>query len=269
MEKSRKLKHKKRIYLYAKIVFFVFSLVVAIWAKSDINWDNLSSIYIDCERVKDILFNVSIGVFSSMLLVFFIDDKANKLKKQEDDMLKELLTTQRTEILKQYINRYFETFYYVVTPASERMTTKSDFFDSSDFSFQQMRDLYQPSMLFGWQSAIDAFFDAELALKHQIIRYLQTAESNSEITCILNNFVNESNNYISRAFVQTEIHELALDEKDVISYISGEIANGIPEDLYKRMKNGLEVNNLLYPFVQLREMMLSEKKYLLELSKII
>lgn len=65
---------KKRDFFILKILITVVSFIVLVVAKSNIDWSNLQNTYIDFSLVKEIVYDLAVGVFSAMILVWFIDE---------------------------------------------------------------------------------------------------------------------------------------------------------------------------------------------------
>lgn len=60
---------RKKLFLVGKIVLTVISLIGVIIFKSDIDCTNLSNISFDSAIAKEIVYDISIGIFSAMVLV--------------------------------------------------------------------------------------------------------------------------------------------------------------------------------------------------------
>ena len=70
---------KKRGFFILKILITVVSFVIVVIAKSNIDWSNLQNNYVDLSLVKEIVYDLAVGVFSAMILVWFIDEISNHI----------------------------------------------------------------------------------------------------------------------------------------------------------------------------------------------
>lgn len=61
----------------------VISFIVVIIAKSNIDWSNLQNNYIDYSLVKEMVYDLAVGVFSAMILVWFIDEISNHIQERQ------------------------------------------------------------------------------------------------------------------------------------------------------------------------------------------
>jgi hypothetical protein len=58
-----------------KLVITAISIVGIFFTRSNINWQNILSNRIDFVILKDIVYDLSIGVFSAMVLIWIIDER--------------------------------------------------------------------------------------------------------------------------------------------------------------------------------------------------
>ena len=65
---------KKSKFFWLKIAITIISFGGAVLFKSTIDWTNIQNNYIDLSLLKEIAYDLSIGVFSAMILVWFIDE---------------------------------------------------------------------------------------------------------------------------------------------------------------------------------------------------
>lgn len=157
-----------------KIVLTVFSFLLAIVTKSNIDWINLKNNYIDLLLVKEIIYNLSIGVFSAMILIWFIDEIGNHIQERQSKN-KELNIIKRFDkVLQCYIEQYTTRFYCVVTPMGER-----DFRDITmpeHFTLSDMRDLHKSSLLITDKisgASVEAFLQIELELRKEFVSLVE------------------------------------------------------------------------------------------------
>lgn len=74
---------KKRGFFILKILITVVSFVIVVIAKSNIDWSNLQNNYVDLSLVKEIVYDLAVGVFSAMILVWFIDEISNHIQERQ------------------------------------------------------------------------------------------------------------------------------------------------------------------------------------------
>lgn len=60
---------KKKGFTRLKIGITIVSLIVAIITKSDIDWSNLLNNCFELSLAKELIYDLSVGVFSAMILV--------------------------------------------------------------------------------------------------------------------------------------------------------------------------------------------------------
>ena len=260
------MKKERFLFLVFKIVTTCASFAIAILAKSNINWNDLSANYVDLCRVKEIIYDFSIGIFSSMFLVWFIDGISENLQKKELEREQSIVLKEQNKTLQEHIERYLNLYYYVVTPSQEWKTSNHTI--PSRIPFQRMCDLHKPSVELGMRSPIEAFLEVEQTLKSLFSYYLLSGSINPSTSAFLVNFITESNKLESRATILAVENQLA-DNKSIIDFISEQLVNGTVDEVYKKSKIGQEKNNLLYPYVQLRETMEKERHLLLQYQEAI
>ena len=74
---------KKRGFFILKILITVVSFVIVVIAKSNIDWSNLQNNYVDLSLAKEIVYDLAVGVFSAMILVWFIDEISNHIQERQ------------------------------------------------------------------------------------------------------------------------------------------------------------------------------------------
>lgn len=260
------LNRKKQIFRVFKIVVTCTSLVFAILVKSDINWNDLSANYLDMFRVKEILYDLSIGIFSSMLLVLCVDGISENLEKEELEREKRIVLKEQNRILQDHIERYFKYYYYVITPRKERKESIDSI--PSSISLQDMQDLHRPVAELGMKSPVEVFLEAEQTLKSLFSYYLLNGSINPTVSTYLTDYINESSKLECRAAILA-VEKQFEDSEYIIEFISKQLAQRTAEEVYEKSKLGQEKSNILYPYVQLREMMEKERELLLQYQKAI
>lgn len=267
---------KRKTFLTFKIAITGISLVAAIIFKSNINELMLENIYIDKLFVKDFLYDLSIGVFSAMVLVWFIDEIENHLSIAEAQDAEKETIIQFNKVLQQYIDRYALLFYCVVTPQAERQSIgtgnqaqlRLGGIKAQEIRLANMRDLHKPMFDSEYgiaTSPISAFLEIEQELRQQIISTVQNHSFvfYQDIEQALLNFILISlkgdcrraiqyapNAYVGRERLTEFIHHCL--ESDGDKY----------ED--RLQHNRENKNNQMYPYVMLKNMMQDEHKCLID-----
>lgn len=73
---------QKKHFFIIKILLTVISFIFVIIAKSNIDWNNFQNNYVDPVLVKEIVYDLSVGIFSAMVLIWFIDEINNHLQER-------------------------------------------------------------------------------------------------------------------------------------------------------------------------------------------
>lgn len=136
---------RKEKFFWWKVIITVISFIAVILSKSTIDWSNLSNNYIDSALCKEIAYDLSVGVFSAMILVWFIDEINEHIqeKKNRAKEIDEIIRSNR--LLQLYIERYKVFFYCVITPMKERDFKNMKF--PTDFKLKDMRELHKQTLL--------------------------------------------------------------------------------------------------------------------------
>lgn len=254
------LDKKRSIFFCFKVLFTVVSLLVAIVAKSGINWPDFFANYIDTEVIEEILYDLSMGIFSSMVLLWFIDEISQILERSAQKQEHQLLQKEYTNVLLQYINEYVKLFNFVVTPVSERSATYKNLPD--EIILRNMRDMYKITMDLGMQSPIEAFLEAEQTLKNVFTLYLKTPILSEPIRKNLEDFIRVSNALQCRTVILNAKNQMVGSEP-LTEFIAKRLVDGVAEEVCEKIKLGEERSNLLYPYVLLRDMMQKERELII------
>ena len=105
---------KNQIQLLKRWVTIISFLCMIIF-KSDIDFVNLANNYISISLTKEILYDVSVGTFSAMVLVWLIDE-VNARNEEKEDKRRRLVIYRK---LKPLLNEYYE-FYLKLYIATRR-----------------------------------------------------------------------------------------------------------------------------------------------------
>lgn len=248
-----------------KIVITVASFLGIILCKSNIDWSNLANNYIDINRVKEILYDLCIGIFSALVLVWIVDDINNsiqekKLKESEREAIK-----RAHRVIQLYIDKY-EVFYYcVTTPISNR--SFSDITMEENFNLSDMKDMYKTSLLntesFS-SSSIESFLEAELELREKINYTVSSInfEYYSDIVSLLIKFIECSIRLESRSVILGN-KNMTLEGKPYIEQIEDDFVT-YGDKYYSDFIDGKGRNShSLNPYIYLAEMMKEERRLLM------
>lgn len=160
---------KKEKFFWWKIIITAISFIAVILSKSTIDWSNLSNNYIDSALCREIAYDLSVGIFSAMVLVWFVDEINEHIQDKANEKTEVEKIKRADRILQQYIERYQIFFYCVVTPIEQRDFENVEM--PSEFCFKDMRELYLTTMLISegiFDSSIQCFVRAETQLREEI-----------------------------------------------------------------------------------------------------
>lgn len=249
---------RNKFFLIGKIALTVMSLVGVIIFSFNIN--NTSTTYVN------VLYDISVGLFSAMILVWFIDEISKHIQDRQS-RYKELIAIKRFDsVLQRYIEQYITMYYCVATPLQERNFDNVKMPES--FTLKDMRDLHQTSLLVkeGFSNdSVDSFLQIELELRKELISltekndfeyYPRFAELFLDyIQCSLRNDcragISSNMNLIRNNQTQLkEIHDLLENHG---------------EDYYNRALNEEDFPaTLIHPYMYLYEMMKMQRKILID-----
>lgn len=102
---------KKKGFTRLKIGITIVSLIVAIITKSDIDWSNLLNNCFELSLAKELIYDLSVGVFSAMILVWFIDEIGNRIQERQSQEKEKATIRRFDKVLQQYIEQYITMFY--------------------------------------------------------------------------------------------------------------------------------------------------------------
>ena len=153
---------KKKKFFWWKIILTVLSFIFIVLTKSNIDWTDLSNNHLDFHLVKEILYDLCVGIFSAMILICFIDEINEHIQdtKNKNKEIKEFKRAHR--LLRLYIERYKLFFYCIVTPIDNRDSKEVTF--PLEFKFKDMKDLYKTTLLISegsFDTSLECFVKAE------------------------------------------------------------------------------------------------------------
>lgn len=265
------MSRKKKFFLW-KIGITVISFILVILVKSNIDWNNLSNNYIDLELCREIAYDLSVGVFSAMILVWFIDE-INEHIQEKTNKNAELEKIKRADrILQQYIERYQLFFYCVVTPIEQRNFECIEM--PSDFCLKDMRELYLTTLLISegiFDSSIQCFVRAETQLREEIELTLRDIDFTyfPQIRECLLEFVevslkyNQKEAWLSAKNAKGGDKTLADTAKDMLETVA--------DQRYEEIKLGKKeyAHNLVHTYIALYEMLKEERIAILKYNETI
>lgn len=248
---------RKEKFFWWKVIITVMSFVAVILSKSTIYWSNLSNNYIDLAICKEITYDLSVGIFSAMILVWFIDEINEHIqeKKNKAKEFDEIIRSNR--LLQLYIERYKVFFYCVITPMKQRDFKNIKF--PTDFKLKDMRELHKQTLLVGegtFDSSIESFLDAESELKSEIESIIRSINFNyfPATREYLIQFVEGSLKYNQKnAILEAKNITMGDKRKDVvIEYYLENYADDFYQDIQLGKNHG---GNIMHPYIYLYEML--------------
>lgn len=257
---------RKRLFLVSKIVLTAISLVGIIVFKSNIDWSNLLNNIVDVTLVREIAYDISIGVFSAMILVWFIDEIGNHIKEQQSRK-KEITQIKRfNKVLQRYIEQYTTMFYCVSTPLSNRKFDEVTMSDS--FTLKDMRDLHHTSLLVKegiTNSAVDSFLDVELGLRNEFASLVQKFDFDfyPQFADIFLEYIQASIKNDCRAGVTANTN-LMRTNKDYFKEIHDLLESKGEEYYTKALSEEGMPATIIHPYMYLYEMMKLQRKLILQ-----
>ena len=260
---------RKKWFFILKLGITAISFLLVILAKSEIDWTNLSNNYINPVYVKEIIYDLAIGIFSAMILVWFIDEIGNQLQERESVEKEKAAIKRFDRVLQKYIEKYTLAFYCVATPIDIRKFDNVVMPDT--FTLKDMRDLHRTTLLMREKvsgGSVEAFLQIEYDIRREFISLIEKHELEHfpQFSQIFLEFIDTSLSYDSRAAI--------LDAPKACSerFIHDLLENNA-DDYYQKILNGENIGgNLAHPYMFLYEMMRKERvlilRYQEEISKL-
>lgn len=260
---------KEKGFRNLKIGLTAGSLLVAIVTKSNIDWGSLKNNDIDPVLVKEIFYDLAIGIFSAMILVWFIDEISERIRKKNSQEKEKMEIKRFDKVLQCYLNQY-KTFYYCVATPLERRNF-DDIEMPENFTLRDMKDLHYSTILAKeriTRSSVSAFLQIEFDLRQQIISIIEHHEFNyyPKFVDIFLKYIDVSLDYDSRSAILTPSSP-SVNGKPWYDNIKDLLENNADE-YYERMKQGEDVGgNIVHPYIFLYEMMNAERDLINEYQK--
>ena len=254
---------KKEKFFWWKIILTVLSFIFAVLAKSNIDWTDLSNNYFDFYLAKEILYDLCVGVFSAMILIWFIDEINERIQdtKNRNKEIEEIKRAHR--LLHLYIERYKLFFYCVVTPIDKRNFNTIAF--PLDFKFKDMKDLYKTTLLISegaFDTSLESFVNAERTLREEIETIIKDIDFSyfPQIQECLLEFVevslkyNQQEAWLKAKTTTTGDKTLANMVEDILEHHA--------DDWYSDIINGKNQyeHNIIHSYFTLHAMLCNEQK---------
>lgn len=259
-------KLKKRGFFILKILITVVSFIVLVVAKSNIDWSNLQNTYIDFSLVKEIVYDLAVGVFSAMILVWFIDEISNRIQEHQSQEKEKASIKRFDKVLQRYIDQYITLFYCVATPLQDRKFDNVEM--PEQFTLKDMCDLHQTSTLIQEKfssGSVEPFLQIELDLRKEFISLVERNEFEyyPQFADIFLSYIQISLHYDSRSAI-LDAPNRTIGNKKLTDFIHDLLENNA-DDYYQKMLNGENISaNLAHPYIFLYEMMKEERKLILQ-----
>ncbi len=256
---------RRKSFFWWKVIFTALSCVIAIVSKSQIDWKSLSNNHIDFSLVKEIVYDCSIGMFSAMIIVWFIDEIGKHIQDKKDRGIEREKICRANRVLQLYIERY-KLFYYCVTTPTEKRDFKNVVM-RSDFMLRDMKDLYKNTNLMSegfLDSSINCFVEAELALKDEIEATIRSTDFSffPKIQKCLLEFVEISICYNCK---ESWIKAKTTGGKDsTIADMVTDMLSTVADDWYSEYQDGKRnlSSNVMLVYFDLYEMLIKEQDVL-------
>ncbi len=259
-----------------KVLITVVSFIVAFISKSNINWMELDKNCWDKVLLKEITYDLAMGVFSAMILIWCVDVISEYLEKRIAQK-KELETICRIDkVLQHYISRYQRLFHHVVTPICDRKVDSYDI--PSHFSMQQMRDLYKSTYRAEYgvgDSAILLFLQSEQELKEQISLLLLNCEFiyHDQLQNVFVDFIDESLKFDGRSAI-LDASKYTMGEGKQAKKLSQFVYELLSDGSADKYREELEQDptaqsHVIYPYIMLHNMMENELAIIQRYQKVV
>lgn len=260
---------KKSVFFWWKIGITVVSFFAVIAFGSNIDWSNFSNNYVDPVLLKEIAYDLSIGIFSAMVLVWFIDEISNHIQERQSNNAEVEIIKRFDKILQCYIEQYIVLFYCVATPIEERNFKNVSM--PERFTLKDMKDLHKTSLLMTekvYGASVESFLQIELELRKEFQFFTEKCnfEFYPQIPQIFLEYIRVSISYDSRGAIFDAKNMTSGKQKmtDLIHDILESSADNLREKMLKGEDRG---GNLADPYIFLYEMMRQERGLILMYQK--
>ena len=253
---------RNKVFLLIKIMITLASLLGVLFFSDSIGAD--MSIKLPCS--KGILYDISVGILSSMFLVWGIDEISQHIQDRQSRKKEITLIKRFDKVLQLYIDQYTMMFYCVSTPISERKFDEVKM--PEHFTLKDMRDLHQMTLLVKegiFNGSVDEFLHIELELRKELISLTQrySFEYYPRFAQIFLEYIQESLKYDCRAGVLSNKKQMELNE--AYSDMIRDTLENNGEEYYNRALNedGFPAT-IIHPYIYLYEMMKKERALIIQ-----
>lgn len=253
--------------MWLKIALTIISLTLAIIMKISIDWSGLQDNYFEPSPIKELLYDLFVGVFSAMILVWFIDEIGNHIQERQSQQKEKAAIKRFNKILQQYIDQYVTMFYCVATPLDARDIENAEM--PEHFTLSDMRDLHKPSLLIKEKflgDSIEPFLQIELILRNEFISLVEKNdfEHFPNFAEIFLKYIQISICYDSRSVI-LDISRTKNIGTPSLAQIVHDLLENNADSYYQQILNGENINgNLVHPYIYLYELMKEERKLILQ-----
>mgnify|MGYP004569890979 CR=1 FL=1 len=260
---------RRKNFFWWKIILTVISFILIILTKSNIDFRNITNNYFDIILAKEIAYDLSIGIFSALVLVWFIDEINDNIQEKIAEKKEVDAIMRADKIIQQYIKHYEKFYYCVSTPIGKR--NFNNMILSVDFTLKDIRDLYKTTTLMNddlFTSSIERFLFFELELRKNIEFTIRSVnfEYHPQFALILSNYIETSIKYDNRSVLLGN-KNVTLGTEPYETFIS-KLLEDEGEQYYKSvMSQPLRKGCTLNPYVYLVVMMKEEYRILNEYKK--
>ena len=252
---------RNKVFLFIKVVLTLASLFGVLFFSNSI----CANVSIKLPCSKEILYDISMGIFSSMILVWCIDEISKHIQERQSRQKEITLIKRFDRVLQLYIDQYITMFYCVATPITVRKFDEVKM--PEHFSLKDMRDLHQVTLLVkeGFLSgSVDEFLHIELELRKELISLTQrySFEYYPQIVQIFIDYIQESIKYDCRAGIASNKAQMKSDK--TFSTTIRKLLEEHGEEYYNK---ALDDDNfpatIIHPYIYLYEMMKYERELIL------
>ena len=97
------MKNRKDIYIRnIKYILPIVCFVIVLLTSGDIDWKNLKNNHFDIATAKIIIYDLAIGILSSMIIIWFIDIWEQRKEQEENIRKQQIVFTRLAPLLKDY-----------------------------------------------------------------------------------------------------------------------------------------------------------------------
>ncbi len=260
---------KKMTFKIRKIILTVTSGLCSGVLKLNIDWPdfiNKIDFIIDHLLLKELIYDISIGVFTSMILIWFVDELSDKIIKEKQKKYEYETIARINSLIQLYISQYEKALYLLVTPVSIRNTGTIKIPET--ITIKSIVDLYKPTFSVDaglTETTIASFFRVEKEVfeefksltKHYIFEYYP-------------GFLNPIDEFL-KIFIAFEYRETILNatntgNEKILNMINSELIT-VDDDFKNSLEDNGNNNNILYPYIALSKLLTDEYNVLLKYEK--